>query len=261
MSRDHAAARSRFPRGLRQPASGFRFGTDSLLLAAFAARGGGRKVLDLGSGCGVAGFGYQLMKDHDVHLAGLDRDPAMVEAAQANAEALGLAPLSRFHLADVRDPSPFPSSCHMGTTDLVLCNPPYRQPGTGRLPAPERQDARFALHGNIDDFVHTGSRALRTGGRFCLVHLAEQLPDIMTCFLRHGCQPKRLQCVHPREGERAKLVLLEARKAGGAGLRVEPPLILHEGEGLSAQAMAYCPFLACNPGPLRGPCTPEEDAT
>jgi tRNA1(Val) A37 N6-methylase TrmN6 len=52
-------------------------------------------------------------------------------------------------------------------------------------------------------------------------------------------EPKRLRLVQPRAGRPANLLLLEAVKGGGAGLKVEPPLTVYaEGQTYTAEMQA-----------------------
>jgi hypothetical protein len=100
----HDDARTLFPRGLIQPRDGFRFGSDALLLASFAATVPGRRVLDLGTGSGPAGLGLLLARDDaDTTVLGLDIAPDMTQAAKANAARLGLAERFAARCLDVRD--------------------------------------------------------------------------------------------------------------------------------------------------------------
>ncbi len=46
-----------------------------------------------------------------------------------------------------------------------------------------------------------------------------------------------MRCVHARAGESARLVLVEGRKRGGAGLVVEPPLYIYDGAEYSAEML------------------------
>jgi putative N6-adenine-specific DNA methylase len=55
----------------------------------------------------------------DLRISGSDQDPAMVRAAQANAEAAGVADLVRFHAAPA---SSFSPGADYG---CLVCNPPY----------------------------------------------------------------------------------------------------------------------------------------
>ena len=86
-----------------------------------------------------------------------------------------------------------------------------------------------------------------------LVHLAERLADVFEALRRVRLEPKRLRLVQPRVGTPASQALVEARKNSRPGLSVEPPLTLYGPDAqvpaLTADALAFCPFLACNAGP------------
>ncbi len=248
--------RSSFPRGLVQPEGGYRFSMDPLLLAAFAKAGKDAAVLDLGAGCGVAGLALLLRADDPgTRLAGYEIDPAMIEAAGENARLLECADRVRVIAGDVRRIREHPD-IGPEAFDLVLCNPPYRDPGSGRVPpAKGRLRARFETGGGLADFIGAAAYALRNRGRFAMVIVAERLAAVMAACGEKRLEPKRLVFVHSRIGEPARLVLVECVKNGAPGLIVEPPLVLYRGEGrdsvLTPEALAFCPHLACNPGPGR----------
>ena len=71
----------------------------------------------------------------------------------------------------------------------------------------------------------------QTGGSFALVHKPERLSELMCCLSAHGLEPKRLRLVCHRQDAAPNLVLLEARRGGRPGLRLEPCLILREEDG------------------------------
>ncbi len=257
-----ALARQRFPRGLAQPAEGFRFGADTLLLAAFAARhlpnpktaaapasgtlqiNGQAQIkgLELGIGCGAASLGLLLLRpDLDLRLIGIDTGPEMAAAARRNAEALDFSDRLHVEEADV-------SAYHGNGAHLVFSNPPFRLPGTGRAAAtPEKDRARFEGPGGFAAFAQCAARSLRPGGMFCLMHLAERLPSLLRDMQDTGLGPELLLPVQGVTGKPARLVLLLARRGGRGGLALEPPLVLYGPDGaLSAEAEAFCPFLATN---------------
>ena len=255
---DAAAARQAFPRGLIQPEHGYRFSLDALLPAAFARPSARGRGLDLGTGCGVVGLGLLLRHpDADLHVTGIDIDPAMVGAAQANAARLGLADGYDARVLDVAalpGHADFPPE----SLDFCLCNPPYRRPGTGRRPTDAGRDAaRFEAAGGLEHFLGAAGHVLKKRKPLWLVFLPERLDELLAGLTRAGLAAKRLAAkrlrfVHPRHGEPARILLAEAVAHGGPGLTVEPPLILHEGHGpdtrLTAQALDFCPWLACNSG-------------
>lgn len=238
---------------MAQPEGGYRFSLDPLLLASFAAPKHGARVLDLGTGCGAAGLALLLRNpDMDLRLAGLDIDPEMISAAKENGRRLGFDAAFETVCGDVRDIRTIPE-IGPESHDLILCNPPYRDPGSGRL-APEegRLRARFETEGAMEDFISAAAYALANKGRFALVILAGRLVSVMAALAERKLEPKRLRLVHSRHNEPARLALLESLKNGAPDLNVEPPLVLYEGEGeasrLTQAALSFCPFLSCNPG-------------
>lgn len=249
--------RALYPRGLVQPAGGFRFGADTLLLAAYAARGLGSKPttrltgLELGCGCGAASLGLALLRPELVqhhaplHIIGIDTGPEMVDAANHNARTLGLDSCFQAVAADVRDYRwPSTRGAH-----FALANPPFRLPGTGRRAAtPEKDRARFEGPGGFAAFAHAAARCLRTGGLFFLVHLAERLPELLRELQDAGLSPERLQPVQGGAETPARLVLIQARQGGRCALTLEPSLLLYaQDASLTAQAASFCPFLTTNP--------------
>lgn len=247
------ATRAHFPRGLIQPEGGFRFGADALLLACFGASLPGRRVLDLGTGCGPAGLGLLLARDDaQTRVCGLDHDPAMVAAATANAAHLGLADRFCALSGDVRDIRAN-AAITPESFGLVLANPPYRDPDSGRRPeGAQREAARFETAGDLADFATAAAYALENGGGLALVHLAERLGHIFACLADSRLEIKRILPIASRREAPARQVLVWARKNSRPGLRLEPALALYEGAGaatrLSPEALRFCPFLACNAG-------------
>ncbi len=86
-----------------------------------------------------------------------------------------------------------------GSFDLVVCNPPYYPPTSGKvsgtapaaLPAPKRRRV-------LADICAAASYLLRWGGKFCLVHKPERLTDTACALREAGMEPKRLRFVQNR---------------------------------------------------------------
>ena len=258
------AARAYFPRGLFQPEGSFRFSLDALLLASFlwsAESGQGERLLDLGTGCGVVALGM-LCRYPELEAVGLDMLPELVEAARLNAARLDFADRFTAVTHDVAEPAP-PVP---GLFTLVLANPPYRQPGRGRLPvSPLRRAALFERQGGLDDFCRAAGRAMAPDGRFGLLFPAARVKELLSALAGAGLEPVRLLPVHARANAPARVVLAEAVKKNFAPIReksgrhfssinnntaIDTPLELYEGQGTAAmltkQALDFCPFLACN---------------
>ena len=115
----HAEARRAFPAGLEQPEGSFRFSVDALLLAAFAVSRTADvtiRFVDLGTGCGVVGLAYLLLKGNKCRGFGIDCNPELIAAAQNNTAKLGFS---------IR-------SAYRGTCRCAV----FRKPPYGSLPDP-----------------------------------------------------------------------------------------------------------------------------
>ncbi|CCH49565.1 tRNA1(Val) (adenine(37)-N6)-methyltransferase [Pseudodesulfovibrio piezophilus] len=230
-----------FPRGMVQPEGGYRFSLDSLLLACFVHPGRRHSGLDLGCGCGVVGLAM-LLRRPDLKILGVESEALSVECARENSVRLHFSSMMNVTQGDVKEWRPD------AVVDFVVSNPPYRKLGQGRVSQGEsRQAARFEGKGDFAGFARCAALALKTRGKFTFVHLPERIPELLAVLSKNGLEPKRMRMVHGRADENATMVLIEAIKAGGGGLIVEPPLVLHQGHGkqtqLTEQVLEFCPFL------------------
>jgi tRNA1Val (adenine37-N6)-methyltransferase len=135
---------------------------------------------------------------------------------------------------------------------LAVANPPYRREHSGRTCLePARTRARFEGGGGVEEFTQCAARLLRQGGRFAMVHLSERVAELLGRLSAAGLEPKRIRFAHSKAGEPSRLFLMESVRGGRPGVVVEPPLVLYEGEGqgtgMTSEALAFCPFLGCNP--------------
>ena len=229
-------ARNLFPNGLEQPSEGYRFSVDPLLLADFFRPVRKGRGVDLGTGCGIIPLAVQLNNPYaEMEILGVDVRPVAIECAEKNRALLGMAGSLFFDLVDITDTSKLPAhqSC-----DFALANPPFRTGAEGRgCPDADRQKGRFEEEGSLKDFVRAAAHVLKSRGRFSMVHLPERIVDIFTELRAAKLEPKRIQMVHSRVDEPAKILLVEATKGAKAGLVVEPPLVLYKGKGKDTSSL------------------------
>lgn len=206
----------------------FRPSTDSFLLSSMPRLKRGLRVCDLGSGAGLLGT-LLLQREPSLSVTGLELSPEASELAEKCAERNRLSGRFITRCMDLRDaPTQFAS----GSFDLVITNPPYYPDGRGVAPSDGlRRQSRNESACSLSELVRTAAYLLRWGGAFCMVHKPERLTDIL-CVLRDSrCEPKRLRFVQERPDAPPSLILMESRRGGKSGLRVERPLILRNPDG------------------------------
>lgn len=206
----------------------FRPGTDTFLLSAFPRLGPGLRVCDLGCGTGLLSL-LLLQRQRELHVTGLELLPEAAELAKRAAAENGLGERLTVRLGDLREVRALLPG---GQFDLVVCNPPYYPVGSGRLPgAAALREARSESACTLNDVCRAASYLLRWGGAFCLCHKPERLADLCCALREAGLEPKRLREVCRSAGRGPSLVLMEGRRGGRPGLRVEAPLLLEQADG------------------------------
>ena len=196
--------------------------TDALALADFAGAARALRAADLGCGCGIL---LLLLAERypAAQLDGVEIRPAAAAQAEENLRINGLGVRCRVFTADFRD-GPLPKNSY----DLLVSNPPYFAPGRG-LCSPDADKALMRQESaTVEELCAAAAPLLRHLGRFCVVYRPERLYELMAAMDRAGLAPKRLRLVQGRAASAPCLVLLEGRKGGKAGLKIEPPLILND---------------------------------
>ncbi len=202
----------------------FKLGQDTVLLSGFVRLRPGERALDLGAGAGFLGL-LTLLKNPGT-VDGWELDPDCAALAGENYAACGLQDRGTVYCTDLRE------ARVQRTYDVCLSNPPYFEVHRGKVAAGEALgNARSQQTADIRDICAAARRAVRSGGRFYVCWKPEQAAELFAACREHGLTPKRLQWVHQRADKPANLLLLEARRDGGAGLAVEPPLILEDQQG------------------------------
>ena len=215
------------PRFLRSGA-GFALGTDSVLLADFAAHRRVRRFADLGCGAGV----LTVLLLHTLPQAtavGVELQPDAAQLACGNIKANGLNARAEILCADLREHR---TVLPAGGFDLVVANPPYFAEGRGYTsPDPMRAYARDERTCTMQDICAAMAYLTRWGGSAALVHRPERLSELLCALTAAGLEPKRLQFVRHHPEASVSLVLVEARSGAKPGLTLQNDLILYTSSG------------------------------
>ncbi len=211
---------------------GYRFSIDAVILAHFVRLRGAERVLDLGTGCGIIPL-MLAFRHPRVRVWGVEIQAELAALAAANVAANRLDERIVIIADDMRH---LTATVTGGVMDVVVCNPPFRRSGTGRLnPSGQRAVARHEIDIGLPDILKVARRMVKTGGRLVVIQAAERLGELVWHLRSLGIEPKRLRTVHADGRREAKRVLLEGRPGGGTGLKIMPPLFLNDGDAPSAE--------------------------
>lgn len=214
---------------------GFNYGIDAVLLAAFASGETGAKpiksrlkmrVADLGTGNGIIPFvlAHKLPMSE---IVGFERNPISLERAVRGREMNELEDRISFVLTDISQLDGYDE-----TFDAVVTNPPYFRRGAG---IPNEDSAKFiARHettAGIAEFAKCGSRILKSGGDFYMIHRPSRLPDISQALRAASLEPKELQLVVPSSSAPANLVLIHAVAGAKPDLKMLPEIAVYNSDG------------------------------
>jgi tRNA1(Val) A37 N6-methylase TrmN6 len=172
--------------GLRcwQPTGGYRFGTEVVLLADFALRGGSvARAVDLGTGSGILAL---LLAFCGLEVLAVERERRWAPLLTRSLEESVTPGAVRLHWEDARTLDPASVGAPF---DVAVCNPPYFPAAFSRSPDPWKASARSLLHG---DGLELAAAALRLAPRACLVTRPDRARELLaagfgaTRIARHG---------------------------------------------------------------------------
>lgn len=217
---------------LVQPEDGYRAGFDAVLLAAVVPVNVGRtmRVVDAGAGVGAVGLSLAT-RVGEVRVTLVEREPELAAMADWNVRRNGLSDRAHVVCADVTAPAASLTGAGLTaeTYDVVVCNPPYLIAGASQSP---RHPLKAASHqmgdGDLDRWIRFAARMLTSQGSLVMIHRTQALPELLLSVGRRFGDIAVVP-IHSRAGEVAKRVLVKARKASRAPMRIMPGLVVHEG--------------------------------
>jgi len=213
-----------------QPKSGFRVGTDAVLLAAAIGVNRGR-ILDMGAG--VGGISLCLARRLDaVQITAIEIDPVMAALAQRNVAANGFDDRLRILRDDIAKMPPVLA----GSFDDVVSNPPYHY-ATGTRPRDKRRALAHIGEGlALGDWVKSAIWAAKPRGRISFICRADRADELIHLFTMAGASEILQFPLWPRPMVPAGRVIIQVRKAVSGPGAILPGLIMHNDDGSFTEA-------------------------
>lgn len=207
----------------------FCFGVDAVLLSDFAKVKKNEVALDLGTGTGIIPI-LLAAKTNAKKIIGLEIQSECVEMARRSVAMNNLQERISIDEGDIKNLAELykPSSINVITT-----NPPYIHKSGGILNEyTPKAIARHELLCTLDDIISGASKLLTFGGRFYMIHRPYRLVDIFVTMRTYNIEPKVIRFVHPFAYKDPTMILVEGVRSGNSELKVMPPLIIYESQGV-----------------------------
>lgn len=115
------------------------------------------------------------------------------------------------------------------TFDIITCNPPYFKKKDDSIINENKVKsiARHEIEMELEDVMIISKALLKNEGSLVLVHRTDRLIEIIELMKKHNIEPKRMRLIYPKINMESNLVLIEGRKNGKEGLKILPPLYIH----------------------------------
>jgi tRNA1Val (adenine37-N6)-methyltransferase len=162
-------------------------------------------------------------------VIGMELQASLVAMARQNVVRNGAEAQVAMLRADARCAAGLFAAGAFGT---VVCNPPYRVVGHGRLnPNREKAMARHELTLTLAQLVQASQHVLTRQGLLAMVYHPSRLAELCVTLEAAHLRPRRLRLVHATPQAAASIVLVEAAQGSRGALTVLPPLFVYAARG------------------------------
>lgn len=207
----------------------FNFSLDSVLLCNFVTLNKNTKnIIDFCTG--NAPIPLILSQKTSSKIIGVELQKEIYDLAKKSVEINNLQDQIELKNMDIKD---LVNKYETDTFDLITCNPPYfKVKESSNLNDNDiKTVARHEVNINIDEILSLSRKLLKNNGTIALVHRPERLVEIIEKMKKNNIEPKKIQFVYPKMNSESNILLIEGTKNGNPGLKILPPLYVHDEDG------------------------------
>lgn len=207
----------------------FNFSLDSVLLPNFIIiNAKAKNILDLCTG--NAPIPLILSTMTDAHIIGVEIQKNIYDLAIKSVKINNLDSQIKIINDDANN---IVNKYETDTFDVITCNPPYfKYKDSSLINNNEIKSlARHEIAFKLEDLFKLSKKLLKNGGSLCIVHRTQRLIDILIEMRKNNIEPKRIRFIYPKKGKESNLVLIDGHKNGNSGLKILPPLYIHNSDG------------------------------
>lgn len=217
-----------FNKKIVQDTDYFNFSLDSVLLVNFCDIKRNYKILDICSGNCPIPLMLESKVNNKIYACEIQK-----EIYELGLESIKLNSLEdKIELLNI-DAKELNKKFETDTFDLITCNPPYFKINDKSIKNDNtiKSNARHELLISLEDIFKISRKLLKNNGKLVMVHRTERLDEIIELSKKYNLNIKRIQFIYPKENEESNMIIIEAHKNGKEGLKVLPPIIVHDSNG------------------------------
>lgn len=207
----------------------FNFSLDSVLLPNFVSiRTKIDKILDIG--CGNAPIPLILSTKTSAKIVGVEIQKEVYDLAQQSVSINHLEDQIEIINDDINE---YYNRLESDSFDTITCNPPFFRVNEESKfnDSQYKKVARHEIMLNLNQIFKIAKKLLKNNGNIAIVHRPERLMEIMMIMKENNIEPKRVQFVYPKPTMNANILLIEGTKNGKPGLKILPPIYVHNSDG------------------------------
>lgn len=186
---------------VRHSRSSMKVGVDGVLVGCWAHVEGSRRILDIGTGCGVVAL-ICAQRNKSASVLGIDIDPPSVEEATLNFASSPFAARMEARLANFLELD--------GCFDAIVSNPPFFDSGLSRAES-AREIARHEVMLPLSSLVRKSAGLLHPDGKLTLILPYERYQDLVMAAQKNGMACTRLARVKGHPTAPVKRILAELK--------------------------------------------------
>lgn len=208
----------------------FNFSLDSVLLPNFVTlKNSTKNILDLGTGNAPIPLIFSCLNE-EAHIYGIEIQKTVFELAEESVKLNNLEDRITLINDNMKNLDKY---FKINSFDVIVSNPPYFKidEESNLNECIEKTIARHEKEITLDELVFIANKYLKNNGVFAIVHRTDRLIEIIETFRKYNIEPKRIRLIYPKVGTESNMVLIEGRKNGKVGLKIQYPLIAHEENG------------------------------
>lgn len=207
----------------------FNFSIDSVLLPNFVTLNKNIKnILDIG--CGNLPISLILTTKTDAKIMAVEIQKDVYDIALKNLKLNKMEEKIELINDDIND---LYKKIATESFDVIVSNPPFFKVNANSHfnKNDYKTIARHEINLNLDDIFKIAKKLLKNNGVIAIVHRPERLIDIINTMQKYNIMPKKIQFAYPKENKEANILLVEGTKNGKSGLKIMPPLFIHNLDG------------------------------